>query len=326
MQSLRKLLVHVGCAMALAATGAATAVAQDYPARPIQIVVPYSAGGGAEVAARMVGNALSKALNQSVIVEARPGGATVPGTTHVARSAPDGYTLLLTGGSSMVLVPLTFQGTLPYDPAKDFEPIGMVSRIPLFIAVPASSPYQTLDDLLKDAKARPGAVSYGHNGVGSLAHLAGELLAQRAGVQLNAIPYKSFSVAAPDLATGRVDMLMTDLAGINPLLQDKSVRLLGVTSTERSPFREDVPTVAESGFPGYSMEVWLAIFAPAGTPKDTVQLLTRQVSETLKTPEAVEALAKLGHIADPSGGDVVKQRIQNETQSLKPIVGNLGLK
>src|SRR5690606_11577669 len=143
-----------------------------------------------------------------------------------------------------------------------------------------------------------------------------ELLARRAGVQMNGIPYKSFAAAAPDLATGRVDMIMSDLAGINPLLQDNSVRLLGVSSSERSPFREEAPTIAESGCPGYAIEVWLALFAPAGTPPEALEMLSGHLSDLVKTPEAVESLAKLGHIADPSGGDAVRQRIKNELDRL----------
>lgn len=318
-------VVRVFAAAALCVSGS-MAWAQSYPQKPIQIVVPYQAGGGADATARMVGTALGKAFGETVVVDPRPGGATIPGTTHVARSAADGYTLLLTGGSTMVLQPLTFEGTLPYDPLKDFDPVGMISRIPLFLAVPSSSPYKTLDDLLKDAKTKPDAIAYAHNGVGSLAHLGTELLAKRAGVKFTPVPYKSFAAAAPDLRTGRVNMIMSDLAGLNALLQDDSVRLLGVSSTERPPFHSEVPTIAELGFPGYEIEVWLALHAPAGTPPEALEALSRELSAFLKTDEAKETLGKLGHIADPSGGDVVRQRIKNELESLGPVVKDVGLR
>src|SRR5690606_32388248 len=205
--TIRKALSLLGAGLVCAAGASAATAAPAYPAKPIQITIPYSVGGGVDITARHLADHLSKSLGQPVVVDARPGGATVIGTSHVARAEPDGYTLLLTGGSTMSLQPLTFEGTLPFDPLKDFEPIGMISRIPLFLAVAGNTPYKSLQELLDDAKRRPGEISYASNGTGSLSHLATEILSDRADIQLNHIPYKAFAAATPDLATGRVAMM-----------------------------------------------------------------------------------------------------------------------
>src|SRR5690606_5505679 len=171
-------LWRLGAAALLSAT-AALSQAQTFPTKPIQLVIPYAVGGGVDTTARLLANHLNKAFGQSVVVDARPGGATVIGTSHVARAEPDGYTLLITGGSTMSLLPLTFEGTLQFDPLKDFAPIGMISRIPLFMAVSSTTPYKTLQEFIDDAKKRPGEISYASNGNGSLSHLGSEILAER---------------------------------------------------------------------------------------------------------------------------------------------------
>lgn len=318
--TLAKVAVAMFCGLASLSAHAAT-----YPERPIKIIVPYAAGGGADITARHIATHLGEALGQTVVVDPRPGGGTVIGTTAVARAEPDGYTLLLTGGSTMVLQPLTFEGELSFNPLADFEPIGMISRIPLFLAVAKSSPYNTLADLIAGAKANPGKISYAHNGAGGLAHLGTEIFANRAGIELVNVPYKSYTAAVPDFASGRVDLMMSDLNGLNTLMQNDSIRLLGVSSKERSPFHPEVPTFAESGFDGYEIEVWLALHAPKGTPDDIVARLSSELSTFLQTQEAKDALAKLGHVADSSGGAAVTQRIKTEHATFEPIVKAAGL-
>lgn len=181
-------------ACVLCAAGAWTAAqAQVYPANPIQLVLPYPAGGSLDATARALAIHFNETLGKSVIVEARPGGNTVIGAQYVARAKPDGYTLLLTGNSTMSLLPLTFEGTLPFDTAKDFAPIGMIARLPMFLAVSKDSPYKSLQDVIDDARRRPRALSVANNGVGSLSHLAPALLASRAGIELNHITYTASS-------------------------------------------------------------------------------------------------------------------------------------
>lgn len=325
MNAALSMFLRLGAATLLSAASA-FAYAQTYPSKPIQLVIPYAVGGGVDTTARQLANHFSKALGQSVIVDARPGGATVIGTGYAARAEPDGYTLLLTGGSTMSLQPLTFEGTLPFDPLKDFAPVGMISRIPLFLAVASNTPYKTLQDLIDDAKRRPGAISYASNGLGSLSHLGAEILSERAGIELNHIPYKGFAPAIPDLATGRVSMMMSDLAGLSSSLQADSVRLLGASGKDRSPFQKEVPTIAESGFPDYEVEVWLALFAPAGTPEEIMTRLREELRTFLTLPETREALGKLGHEADPSDGQEVEQRIVREQKMFAPIVEKAGIK
>ncbi|HVL57506.1 MAG TPA: tripartite tricarboxylate transporter substrate binding protein, partial [Burkholderiaceae bacterium] len=259
---------------AMLAVGATAAAAQAYPAKPVRVVIPYSPGGGADAAARLVANHLSQALGQSFVIDSKPGGNTLIGTEFVARSAPDGYTLLITGGSTMSLQPLVFPGKLPYDPLNDFAPVGMISTFPFFLVTSSSLPYKSLRELIDAAKKEQ--LSYASNGTGSIGHVGTEMLSHAAGVQMTHVPYKGFAPALPDVVTGRVSMVMADLAPLNPMLRAGSVRPLAVTSPKRSAFLPDVPTIAESGFPGYQLEVWFALYAPAKTPPEIVQRLSAE--------------------------------------------------
>lgn len=302
----------------------ATAHAQGYPANPIQLVMPYPVGGSLDATARILANHFSETFGKSVVVDSRPGGNTVIGAQYVARAKADGYTLLLTGNSTMSLLPLTFEGTLPFDTVKDFTPIGMIARLPMFLAVPKDSPYKTLQDIIDDAKRRPGALSVANNGVGSLSHLAPALLASRAGIELNHITYKGYAAALPDLITGRVNMLMSDVGSLLPALQAGSVRLLAVSSRQRSHLRPEVPTVAESGIEP-APEGWLAVFAPAGTPDEAVIKLRTALRAYIQTDKARDALGKFGWTADASEGEFLQKRIAEEQKLFQPVVQSAGV-
>ena len=308
----------------MCAAGALTAQAQGYPANPIQLVLPYPAGGGIDATARVLGIYFGETLGKSVVVESRPGGNTVIGAQYVARAKPDGYTLLLTGNSTMSLLPLTFEGTLPFDTVKDFVPIGMIARLPMFLAVRADSPYKSLQDIIDDAKRRPGALSVANNGVGSISHLAPSILAKQAGIELNHITYKGYAAAIPDLVTGRIDMLMSDVGSLLPALQGGSVRLLAVSSRQRSATRPDVPTVAESGLDP-APEGWIALFAPAGTPDDVVAKLRTTLRAYIETDKAREGIGRLGWTADASGGETVHRRIVEEQKVFQAVLKGAGL-
>lgn len=302
----------------------AAAQAPAYPANPIQLVMPYPVGGSLDATARMLANHFTETFGKPVLVDARPGGNTVIGAQYVARAKADGYTLLLTGNSTMSLLPLTFEGTLPFDTVKDFVPIGMIARLPMFVAVPKDSPYKSLQDVIDDAKRRPRALSVANNGVGSLSHLAPSLLATRAGIELNHITYKGYAAALPDLITGRVDMLMSDVGSLLPALQAGSVRLLAVSSRERSLLRPDVPTVAESGIDP-APEGWLGLFAPAGTPDEAVAKLRTALRAYIQTEKAREALGKFGWTADASGGEALHKRIIDEQKLFQSVVQGAGV-
>jgi tripartite-type tricarboxylate transporter receptor subunit TctC len=299
--------------------------AQDWPAKPVRIVVPYPAGGGVDAAARLVAQHLSTVLGQSVLVEPKPGGGTVIGAEMVSRAAPDGYTFLLTGGSTMSLLPHTHPGKLPFDPLQDFAPVSMVSRLPFFLITSPANNYSTLKDLVADAKSKPGRLPYASNGVGSMGHVGTAMLTQSAGVDMIHVPYQGFPPAISDLVTGRVVMVMADLAPVKGQIQAGTLRALAVASNQRSRFMPDVPTLAEAGFPGNEFEIWLALYAPAKTPSAIVTRVNQEMKKYLDMPSTKEAFSKLGHESDSAGPEVVRQRIESELKAMLPVVKSAGL-
>jgi tripartite-type tricarboxylate transporter receptor subunit TctC len=313
------LLACLACALPL------ISFAQDWPAKPVRIVVPYPAGGGVDAAARLVAQHLSTVLGQSVLVEPKPGGGTVIGAEMVSRAAPDGYTFLLTGGSTMSLLPHTHPGKLPFDPLQDFAPVSMVSRLPFFLITSPANNYSTLKDLVADAKSKPGRLPYASNGVGSMGHVGTAMLTQSAGVNMIHVPYQGFPPAISDLVSGRVVMVMADLAPVKGQIQAGTLRALAVASNQRSRFMPDVPTLAEAGFPGNEFEIWLALYAPAKTPNAIVTRLSQEMKKYLDMPSTKEAFSKLGHESDSAGPEVVRQRIESELKAMLPVVKSAGL-
>ena len=223
--------------------------AQTYPAKTVRVVIPYPPGGGAEAAARLLTVHLTQSLNQSFVIDPKPGGNTLIGTESVARSPADGYTMLFTGGSTMSVQPFVFPGKLPYDPLGDFAPVSMVSRFPFFLVVPASLQVKTLGGLVAAAKAKPGELAYASNGTGTLAHLGTEMLLRGTGIDLVHVPYKGFAPALPDLLSGRVSVMMADWVVVAPHIKDGKLLALAVTSRERWNSAPDVPTVVSLDFP-----------------------------------------------------------------------------
>jgi len=305
---------------------AAPAQAQSWPARPVRMIVPYPPGGGAEAAARLVANHLSQALGQPFVIDNRPGGNTVIGAEAAAKAAADGYTLLFTGGSTMSVQPLVFAGKLPYDPLGDFAPVTMVSHFPFFIFVPATLPAKTLAELVAYVKARPGQLSYASNGSGTMAHLGMELLKQSTGMDLLHVPYKGFAPALPDLLSGRVHVMMADLAPVGQQLRAGTLNALAATSAQRSSFLPDVPSVAESVTPGYEIDVWFGLFAPAKTPADIVARLNAESVRYLGSPAAKEAYGRVGHEPIHSTPEAVRQRIAAEQKAFAAAVKAAALK
>jgi len=310
----RKLLVL----LLLAAAG--SAFAQSWPAKPVRVIIPYPPGGGAEAAARFLANHFTRTFGQSFIIDNRPGGNTVIGAEAAAKSAPDGYTLFITGGSTMSVQPFVFAGKLPYDPLADFAPVSMVSRFPFFLVVPASLPARSLAELVALVKAKPGQLSYASNGSGSIAHLGMEMLKLSTGMDLLHVPYKGFAPALPDLLSGRVTVMMADLAPIGAQLKAGSLRVLGATSRDRTGFMPEVPTIAELGLPGYEIDVWFALYAPAKTPADITARLNAEARGYLGSAEAKEAYGKVGHEPAPSTAEAVRARIIAEQKTFAKAV------
>jgi len=267
------------------------ASAQAALPKTIKIVVPFSPGASNDVIARAIGVSLAKRLDVPVIVENKAGAAGVIGADAVAKSPRDGSVLLLT--SSSFLTAAATQAHVPYDAASAFAPVAMVGQGPLVLAVTASAPFKTPADLLAAARAKPGALTYGSAGVGSVGHLATELLNDAAKVQMTHVPYKGAANAAVDLAAGRIDVMVSSYSTLSPLIKSGKIRALAVTSREPHPAFADLPPIAAS-VPGFAIDIWDGVFAPAGTPAALIERLNHEISDIAASPE-------LGAILEPDG-------------------------
>ncbi|WP_416051995.1 Bug family tripartite tricarboxylate transporter substrate binding protein [Cupriavidus basilensis] len=274
------------------------ASAQAYPSKPVRLIVPFPAGGPADVLGRVVGEGLSKAWGQSVLVENKAGAAGTIGVEQAAKAAPDGYTLAVVPVGNIAVNPSLFR-SLPYK-AQDLVPVTMLATAQNVLVVGANVPAASLADLLKLAAQKPGELTFASPGAGSQAHLAGELLQLDAKVKLNHIPYKGVSPAMTDLVGGQVTMMFAQVSSALPYVKAGKLHALGVASQKRLAVMPDVPTIAEQGFPRFEAVSWYALMAPAGTPREVIARINHQALEVLANPALKEKLATLG--MDPSGG------------------------
>jgi tripartite-type tricarboxylate transporter receptor subunit TctC len=267
-------------APALAGSGwriAAAQTAQPFPNRPIRIVVPFTPGGITDILARAMAEMLAPRLGQPVLVDNRPGAGGNVGAEGVARSAPDGHTLLAVGPSVMGVAKALYP-QLSYDPDADFIPVGMLgAQANVLVTSPKALPDPSLDGLLALARARPGEVTYASNGIGSLTHLTAELFAAEAGIRMTHVPYRGSAQALSDLVSGQVQMLFDAVAAAMPLIQAGSIRAVGVAARDRSPELPDVPSLVEAGFPGMDARTWFAVYAPAATPRAAIERLRAEM-------------------------------------------------
>ena len=273
--------------------GASLAAAQDYPSRPIKLVVPWAPGGGIDNLGRVVGEKLAESLGQPIVIENRPGAASSVGTAFVAKSAPDGYTLILSNTTHSINA--TLYRTLAYDSVKDFAPVVyMASSMGVLVVYPAF-PAQGVKDLVAMAKAKPGTINYGSAGNGSIQHLAGELFKSMAQVDLVHIPYKAGGTVVVDMMSERVAVYFPPVAQIMPMISSGKLRAVAVTGQQRSPLMPNVPTVAESGMAGFDVVDWYGIQAPAGTSPEIVAKLNGAINRVLAAPEMRERLRPRGY-------------------------------
>jgi tripartite-type tricarboxylate transporter receptor subunit TctC len=267
-------------------------LAQEYPSRPVRLVVPFPPGGGVDATARVLGQKLTEAWRQQFVTDNRTGAGTTIGTEIVARAAADGYTLLLTNNALAISAGL--YPHLKYDTGRDFLPIMEVLHAPFVLVIPAASTAKTTTDLIALAKARPGELALANTGVGSGPHLAGVLFAITTGTTLNHIPYKGGGPAIQDLIAGRVQLLFTTPLAAMPHVQTGRLRALGVTSAKRAPTLPDLPTLAESGVAGYDVSTWYMLLAPARLPAAIVAKINRDAANGLRQPDAVRILGSEG--------------------------------
>jgi tripartite-type tricarboxylate transporter receptor subunit TctC len=264
-------------------------LADDYPSHPIRLIVPFAAGGAADSVARIVGKRVGDALGQTVVVEDRGGGGGIIGAEIVRNSDPDGYTLLL-GQSGPISINPGIYPKLPYDPEKDFLPVSMTTSYPYVLVVNPSLGVKTVAELVALAKSKPGQLNYGTAGVGASNHLATELFDSKAGIKMTHIPYRGTSLAVADLIAGQVQVVFADPVSALSQVRAGTLTALAVTSKERSPVAPDLPTIAESGYPGFDAIAWHGIMAPAGTPPAIVERLNTEILKALKDPQTVKLI------------------------------------
>ena len=281
----------------LLALGAASAGAQDYPSRPIHLIVPFTTGGVLDTLARTIGQEITRETQQPVVVENRTGASGNIGTEAIARATPDGYTIGMGTIATHGINPGLYGQRLPYDPVKDFAPVAMVATQRNVVLVNPSLPIRSVQELIAYARANPGKVNYGSAGNGSSQHMSGQMFMKQAGVQITHVPYRGSGPVLADLMAGNIQLMFVDMPASIQHIRSGRLRPIGVTSLQRSPALPDVPTVAEQGLPGFEVIAWFGVFAPAKTPPATVEALSQRVRAIMEKPEVRQKMEGLG--ADP---------------------------
>ncbi|HEV7800853.1 MAG TPA: tripartite tricarboxylate transporter substrate binding protein [Burkholderiales bacterium] len=287
-----------------------SASAQSYPTKPVRLVVPFAAGGSTDIIARVLAQKLNEAWGQPVLVDNRAGGSTVIGTEVVAKSAPDGHTLLVTP-APFTIVPSLMQ-KLPYDPQKDFEPVTLINTTPLVVVVHPGVPARSIKELAALAKAKPGTLNYGSSGSGGSNHLAGELFNAMAGVKMVHVPYKGNAPALTDLIGGHVDVVFNGLTSALPFIKSGKLRALGMTSLNRSAALPNVPTLDEAGLKGFQAVAWNGLTAPARTPKTVIDKINADVLKVIRSPELVDKLKAEGSDAVGNSPELYARFLREE--------------
>ena len=301
----------------LALAGAAQA--QDYPTRPIHMIAPYAPGGIADIAARLIGQKITEDWSQQVVVENRPGANGFIGVSAVSRAAPDGYTLLVATVGDVAINPVLFKN-VPYDVERDLVPITRLSDTPTVLATNGASPYRTVADVLKDAKARPGEIPIASPGIGSINQITFEWMGLGTGTKFLHVPYKGGAPAATSLAGGDVPLGVLAISSVNPFLQGGRIRVLAVTTTTRSTFNPEWPTLQESGVPDVDVSNWTLLMAPKGTPQPIIDKLHHEVVRILGQSDIKERFAAGGAVTVPTTAAELDSRIKHDTAAFKLIV------
>lgn len=318
--------VRAACALGavLNALTSAPALAQPYPAKPVRIIVGYPAGGPIDILARLLTPGFSEAFGQQFIVDNRAGASGMIGTEQVAKSAPDGYTLLMTG-ATFAINPSVYS-KVPYDPERDFAAIAMVARAPYLLVAHPSFPARGVKDLIAIAKANPGQVNFASSGSASLPHLAGELFQLMAGVKLNHIPYKGGTPATIDTLAGQVPIIFNNMLNAVPHVKAGKMRPLGVTGLQRTAILPEVPTISESGLKGYEVTGWYGLLAPAGTPREIVSRLNMEAGRIMKQPASAERLAGDGVVTFAEPPETFTALVRDERVKWARVVRQAGIK
>ena len=315
----------ITCAIAVAAAFAAPAFAQTYPSKPIRMVVHFPPGGPTDLVARMVGQKLTEAWGQQVVIDNRPGAGGIVGVENVVRAAPDGYTLLFATGGSMAVTPAV--GTKsPYNVFTDLAPVSLVVINPQILVVHPSLPANSVRDLIKFAKSKPGQINYASVGPGSPQHLGMEMLKAMAGVDMVHIPYKGTAPAVTDLLGGQVSLMFNSMPSVLPHVRVKRLKGLAVSSAKRSAAAPELPTVAEAGVPGFQYVTWYGVYAPAATPKDVITKLNAEIVKGLQDKAVADKLLREGAEPAPGTPDALAKFMRAEFEQWKKTIAAAKLK
>jgi tripartite-type tricarboxylate transporter receptor subunit TctC len=286
-------MIKAAAALLFVLLGAADALAQDYPAHNVTFIVPTGAGAATDLLARILAAPLGERLGKPFVVENRPGAGTMTGSNTVAKSTPDGYTILM-GTSTPLAILATLYKHLPYDPAKDFVPLALIATIPFVLVVNNDLPVHSVRELIDYAKAHPGELSYGSTGPGSPFHLNGELFSAMAGIQMVHVPYKAVVDAQVDLMGGRIQVMFTDFTSSVPLIKDGRMRALGVTTKTRAAAMPDLAPIAELGVPGFDAAAWQMVVAPSAVPRPIAEKLHDELEAIMALPATRESITRIG--------------------------------
>ncbi len=311
------LAVFAGCA-------ANQAVAQNYPSKPVKIVVGYAAGGAVDIIARTVGQSLTASMGQAFVIENKPGAGTNIAVKAVIDAPADGYTLML--AANALAANMALYQPAPFDAERDLAPVALVGSVPVVIAVRADTPFATVGKLIEAAKAKPGNIAFASPGNGSTPHMALELFARAAGVSFQHIPYKGGAPAITDVIGGQVPLLAVNALEVLPHFKSGKLKVLAVLSSKRSPIFPDVPTIAESGFAGFEASVWYGFVAPSATPKPVLVRLHAEVQKALQTPEVRERMAAVGGEVSPGSAEQFGALIRSERARYDKLVRDANIK
>ena len=317
--------VIVRCIAAASLAASSLAFAQGYPAKPIHFIVPYPAGGPLDTVARLLAQKVSESVKEPVVVENKPGAGGNIGADAVAKSPPDGYTILMGAVATHAINP-TLYANIPYDPVRDFAPITQVASTPNVLVVNPSLPVSSVKEFIAYAKAHPGELNFGSGSTGSAGHLAGELFDTMAGVKMVHVPYKGAGPAMQDLIGGQIQLMFDNLASSLGQIRAGRVKALAVTTAKRSSLAPELPTIAESGLPGFDISTWFGVFAPGGTPPEVVRRLHDEFVKALDAPDVRAAMLKLG--AEPVGNTPAQfaAYIHAEAQKYAKVIKASGAK
>jgi tripartite-type tricarboxylate transporter receptor subunit TctC len=323
LSSFRFGLQHLGAGLAASALACA-ALAQDYPSKPVHIVVPFGPGGAVDTVSRIVGQRLSEQLKQPFVIENRAGASGNLGAEAVAKAAPDGYTILM-GANGLATNGALFD-KLPFDTLRDFAPVARIGYAPLVLVVPAASPAKSLSGLIAQAKAQPGKLSYGTAGNGSSGHLASELLRSTAGIDVFHVPYKGGAPALTDLVGERISFMLINPVEAVPHVKAQRLRALAVSGEKRLALLPGAPTFAEAGLPGYEASVWWGLVAPARAPREVVRRLSDETLRALEDPGVREKLEAQGAVVAPQASDEFGRFLAREIRTWEAVIRKSGIR